>query len=130
MRSFSILPLVLFLVAGCAVGNMHPGDSCARCHNGESGWGNSSRFGAAGTVYTRAGKGDANVNVDITDARGRSVSLTSNAAGNFFTGQSLAPPLKVKLFRAGRPSVSATVPSGDCNACHSKGSSLGRICAP
>lgn len=134
MRAFPIWALITLLLAtaGCAPGNMHPGTSCARCHVEGGGFGKGSPFGAAGTIYSRAGKtrGVARVAIDITDSRGRSVSLTSNDVGNFYTGQSLTPPLEVKLSRAGAPSVFATAPSGDCNACHGESSPVGRIWAP
>jgi hypothetical protein len=134
MRAFTISALVYLLLAaaGCAPGEMHPGSSCARCHAEGGGFGKSAPFGAAGTVYSRAGKkeGVANVAIDITDSRGRSVSLISNEVGNFYTGQRLTPPLEVRLSRAGAPSFSATAPSGDCNGCHGESSALGRVWAP
>lgn len=134
MRAFTMSALVYFLLAtaGCVPGEMHPGTSCARCHVEGGGLGKSSPFGAAGTVYSRAGsrEGVAHVAIDITDSRGRSVSLISNDVGNFYTSQRLTPPLEVRVSRAGASTVSATAPSGDCNACHGESSALGRVWAP
>jgi hypothetical protein len=112
------------------MGEMHPGESCARCHEG----GSTPRFGAAGTVYSSltAGEGDGipDVSIYITDSTGQSVSLASNHVGNFYTTQVLTPPLQVTLSRAGAGRVSSTAPGGDCNSCHAAGSSLGRINVP
>ena len=124
--------LLVFLVlsGGCALAEMDPGDSCASCHNGRK----APAFGAAGTVYAGrvAGKHDGipDVAIDITDSSGRSVSLASNAAGNFFTREALTPPLQVTLTRAGGAKVSSVAPSGDCNSCHKGGSTLGRLFTP
>jgi hypothetical protein len=116
--------------SGCVLSEMHPGDSCARCHEEKS----AARFGAAGTVYRRTAAsedaGISDISVDVTDTSGRSVSLASNSVGNFYTDRVLTPPLQVTLSRAGAVSVSSTAPSGDCNSCHTDGSSLGRIYIP
>jgi hypothetical protein len=129
-RAFSITVLIMVLsgsAAGCAPGEMHPGESCGQCH----GSGDAPSFGAAGTVHPAgADDGLADVSIDITDSSGRSVSLVSNDVGNFYTTRALTPPLQVTLSRAGGPSVSATVPGGDCNGCHRDGSSPGRLSVP
>ncbi len=132
-RALSIPVLILVLsgaAGGCAPGEMHPGEGCARCHTD----GDAPSFGAAGTVYASptagADEGIAGVSIDITDSGGRSVSLASNEVGNFYTTRALTPPLRVTLSRTGAPSLSATVPGGDCNGCHQDGSPLGRLNVP
>ncbi len=129
-RALSISLLLAVLTgasAGCAPGEMHPGEGCARCHTGDD----APSFGAAGTVYAAGqDEGLSDVSIDITDSGGRSVSLASNDVGNFYTTSALTPPLRVTLSRPGGPSVSATVPGGDCNGCHQDGSSPGRLSVP
>jgi hypothetical protein len=132
-RALTGSALVLALAgagAGCAWEEMRPGERCGACHDG----GEAKRFGASGTVYGSPTPGHnvgiPGVTVDITDAEGRSVSLRSNEAGNFYTEQQLVPPLQVTLSRAGADSISSTAISGDCNACHTSGSSPGRAHIP
>lgn len=132
-RPFPLLALTLVLSAtagGCALADMHPGESCARCHDGDG----APRFGTAGTVYDgpagSEGDGLAGATVVVTDAAGRSVALTSNSVGNFFTDQALTPPLQVTLRAPGAASQTSIAPQGDCNSCHAGGSAPGRLHVP
>ena len=125
MRASPILAallLGLFTVAACGEeeeeegsATMRPGDDCLACHG----------FGAAGTVYAStsalAGDGISGVTVRITDGIGRVVTRTSNSAGNFYTSQSLVPPLLVAVTSGGTTRTMADAPSGACNACHGSG---------
>jgi len=124
-RTTSILAL-LFAAASCLgacdLGAMHPGTSCGSCHTG----GDAHAFGAAGTVYAQPNAflldGIEGVTVDITAADGHTVSLTSNEAGNFYTTTKLTPPLQVTLSKGGVSAKMANASSGDCNSCHTLGS--------
>jgi hypothetical protein len=93
---------------------MTPGDDCISCH---------SRFTFAGTVYAREdalpGDGVADVQVILTDAASRSITLTSNAAGNFYTEEPLQFPVSIEL-RRGQSSrrMSYPVTTGACSSCH------------
>jgi hypothetical protein len=104
---------------------MAPGQNCLACH----------RFTVAGTVFGSAsadsGSGLAGVSVVITDANSVDTTLTTNAAGNFFSSAALALPLKkAAVVRNGTRTEMGGVPAGDCNRCHSLppvGGAPGRI---
>lgn len=89
---------------------MRPGENCLSCHS----------FSLAGTVYDGSGAAAANVSVSVTDANGAKLSLTSNAAGNFYATQSVAFPAQVWL-QKGALGGGMNAPAGSCNACHNSG---------
>lgn len=107
---------------------MAPGQNCMACHG----------FSVAGTVFGSAtadsGSGLAGVTVIITDANSVDTTLTTNAAGNFFSGAALALPLKkATVVRNGTRTDMAGAPAGDCNRCHTlpaTGGAAGRIHVP
>jgi hypothetical protein len=128
---------VAALVAGCSGGEsdgavdsnapgplMKPGENCLSCHR--SG-GQASRYvwSAAGTVYpasnSLASAGVSGASVEIVDAAGKRVVLTTNRAGNFYTAEALKLPTKMAVVYQGKR---AEMPGelnalGACNACHS-----------
>jgi len=118
---------------------MHPGGNCIGCHAEEA---EGPRFVVAGTVMNDLRddtdcNGVAGVTVEITGADGQVVTLTTNAAGNFFLRESqgtVAMPYTAKLSYQGRERVMNTPqPSGACAACHSaKGAdgAPGRVLVP
>jgi hypothetical protein len=115
---------------------MRPGEDCLQCHT-ESGEASNKVWAAAGTVFSQLtaapDQGLQGVKVILTDAHGRVVQLVSNGAGNFYTAESLAFPLKAAVERNGvQVPMQAAVTNGGCNACHFPGSgtSDGCIAAP
>jgi hypothetical protein len=86
---------------------MRPGENCLSCHT----------FSLAGTVFDASGAAAANVSVSVTDAGGAKLTLTSNAAGNFYATQPVAFPATVWL-QKGALGGGMTAPAGSCNACH------------
>jgi hypothetical protein len=102
---------------------MHPGRACVACHDTTT---SAPRFTVAGTVFPTAHEPDdcdgaSGMSVIITDAAGKTVHLTTNAAGNFFTTTSLAKPYQVKVVSGTKTrSMGDSVESGDCNGCHTK----------
>jgi hypothetical protein len=84
---------------------MAPGQDCTRCHD----------FTAAGTVYATAGatQGEPGVTV-LLDGR---VSLTTNAAGNFYTRASLPASYAVQLTKGSLVQSMSGATRG-CNGCH------------
>ena len=120
---------------------MHPGVACIDCH--------SKSFGnevpallIAGTVYPSPREPDdcngaPNITVEVTDSQNKTVTMTTNSAGNFmynaFQGQ-LAPPFTAKVMANGQErAMKAPVPTGDCNSCHTQdglNGAPGRIYAP
>ncbi|MCE1204395.1 MAG: hypothetical protein LWW79_07285 [Holophagaceae bacterium] len=107
---------------------MAPGQNCLACHG----------FTVAGTVFGTAnadtGSGLGGITVIITDANSVDTTLTTNAAGNFFSTAPLALPLKkAAVVRNGTRTDMGGVPAGDCNRCHTlpaSGGAAGRIHAP
>ncbi|MBK9797834.1 MAG: hypothetical protein IPP58_15410 [Holophagaceae bacterium] len=107
---------------------MAPGQNCQACHGS---------FKVAGTVFGSAtadsGSGLAGIKVVITDANQMDTTLTTNAAGNFYTTTALALPLKkAAVLRNGTRTEMAGPPAGDCNRCHTLppgGGAAGRLFA-
>ncbi len=119
------LLLAAVLVAACGIPEnspmMRPGEDCLRCHSGER----AQQWTLAGTLFsspsaaTDAGLDGASVLV--TDANNRSLTLRTNGAGNFYTAESLAFPLRVEVQKDGvSVGMAMAVPSGGCNACHTQ----------
>ncbi len=105
-------------------GSMLPGANCLGCHTG----GEQGKFTAAGTVFTDSngsGKSSGAI-VTITDASGRSITLTTNSVGNFYTTQSLTFPITAEVEQGGFTSaMSSEVTTGACNTCHQCGGTAG-----
>jgi hypothetical protein len=110
---FALLALLapLTLLSACGESEedegplMAPGRDCIRCHD----------FTAAGTVYASAGasQGEPGVTV-LLDGR---VSLTSNAAGNFYTMAALPGSYAVEISKGGVTRTMSAA-SGRCSSCH------------
>jgi hypothetical protein len=122
---------------------MNPGISCLSCHSADfAGCGAANNpcpaasykpWSIAGTVYSSpdAGPNDGQPNVEIliTDGNGKELTLVSNSAGNFYTEEALAFPLKSlmvqnKTNRMQMDLTNAYIPPApgqvaDCNSCHS-----------
>lgn len=141
-------------MAGCAsgvtwkLGNtksplMHPGLACNACHSVMGG----PNLSIAGTVYKAPHDvNDCNgaappptVIVTITDAKGKVVNATVNAAGNFDVprqngAQRLTAPYSAKLSDGVKTrAMVGKVTSGDCNSCHTAAGingAPGRILVP
>ncbi len=117
---------------------MEPGMACISCH--KSAGGEAPQFTIAGTLYPTAHEPDlcngqngttAGAAVVITDASGKTVSLTPNSAGNFSYTGAVATPFRAKVTYMGRErDMAAAQTSGDCNACHTQNGTMsapGRI---
>jgi hypothetical protein len=115
---------------------MDPGRTCISCHASSF---EAPKFTIAGTVYPTGHEpdncyGTNTVSVQITDANGGTMTLTPNAAGNFYSIAAVAFPIQAKVIAGGKERVmTAAQPSGDCNTCHTQtGASMapGRIVVP
>ncbi|MEZ4222915.1 MAG: hypothetical protein R3B13_18375 [Polyangiaceae bacterium] len=118
---------------------MRPGGTCIQCHSAS---GEGPTLLVAGTVYPTAREPDdcngiSAIDVVVTDAQGKTVTLSTNAAGNFFyeaAPGALVPPYNAKVVSGGKERVmKQSVASGDCNTCHTqdgKDGAPGRIYAP
>ena len=142
---------------------MNPGRACISCHASSSGGDDSSGSGdnsgpggggesegargplftIAGTVYPSAHEPDlcngadgatTGATVVIVDAANRILTLTPNAAGNFFTLAALTTPLRAKVVYQGRERImTVALTTGDCNSCHTQNganNAPGRILLP
>lgn len=107
---------------------MRPGGACISCHT-------SMREGPrppltlAGTVYGNGREvDDCNgvgttaadpIEIAVTDATGRVVTMAPNVAGNFFSSTAVTFPITAVVRYQGRERAMTTpVSSGDCNSCH------------
>lgn len=115
---------------------MHPGRACITCHESEDG----PLWTIAGTVYPSLHEpNDCNgtrgrVEVVITDAKGATLTLPVNTAGNFFTSTAVTFPVHAKVVSGSTENAMiAAQTSGDCNSCHTPGGASaapGRVAAP
>jgi mono/diheme cytochrome c family protein len=122
--------------------SMRPGQACLSCH-AQSGGDDAPTTGFAGTVYQTAHEPDdcngvngktAAVQVVITDAAGKTFTLTPNSVGNFYRSTAFKPPYTAKVIANGKTRAMKTPQrDGDCNACHTERgaeSAPGRIFLP
>ena len=116
---------------------MNPGQACINCHASRGG--EAPRFSIAGTVYPSGHEpdlcyGTSAAQIVITDAAGKTLTLTPNSAGNFSSSTSVALPYHAKVVANGAErAMSAAQTSGDCNSCHTQfgaNSAPGRITLP
>jgi len=120
--------------------SMQPGVACISCH--ASSGGEAPQFTIAGTLYPtghepnqcNGANGTDGAQVVVTDAKGNTISLTPNSAGNFYYTGAVATPFRAKVTYMGRErDMAATQTSGDCNACHTQNGTMaapGRIILP
>jgi hypothetical protein len=137
MRLRQVGAMAALALAGCGLGGspvMRPGADCLHCHDG----GRARRWTVAGTVFpspdASPDSGILGAHVRIRDAVGWSFELRTNAAGNFYTAETVAFPLQVCVEDSGTVScMSGPVETGGCNSCHSeppKGGAAGRVSVP
>jgi hypothetical protein len=117
---------------------MAPGQSCISCHSQDEG----PRHAFAGTVYPTAHEpdnclgvnGSSSVQVVITGADGRILTLPVNRSGNFAIRTRVATPYTAKVVSNGKERQMATPQTnGDCNSCHTETGSNkapGRVMTP
>jgi hypothetical protein len=121
-------------------GDMNPGVACIGCH--ASTLGEAPTFSIAGTIYPTVNEPDlcygapqtAGAQVVITGADGRTLTLSPNGAGNFYSETAVKTPYSAKVVTAaGERAMTATQTSGDCNSCHTQtgaNNAPGRIMLP
>jgi hypothetical protein len=124
---------------------MHPGRACIECHR-RMGVRDpaAARMTIAGTVFPTGhepddcngapGTSEGGLTVEVTDAMGRTVTMSPNGVGNFSSTMTVTPPLTalVRSSVATRRMV-GEVTTGDCNGCHTQtGATMapGRITIP
>jgi hypothetical protein len=125
-----VIGLALSGCGGEGSPTMRPGEDCLTCHSSGD-----HAFTLAGTVFGDASaatsSGSSGVTVAVTDKNGTRVTLTSNAAGNFYTSQALVFPVSVEV-RSGTAvaQMFTSATKGGCNGCHAASGSIGRIHVP
>lgn len=124
LRAAMILLLATALLApGCkgrddAGPTMMPGEDCLGCHVRDV---RAPKFSVAGTAYLdHAGtKPAVGATVTVTDSRGVQVRLTTNSVGNFFSLDTMKPPLSARVELGGVVrEMKGHQPHGSCNYCH------------
>jgi len=119
---------------------MHPGGTCITCHASQD---DAPRYTIAGTVYPTireptdcngSNGTSAGIQVVVTDAAGRVLTLPVNTVGNFFTTAAVTFPFHAKVVRGTVERVmTAAQSTGNCNGCHTEAGANGapgRIVAP
>ena len=106
---------------------MNPGQACISCHSRD---GEAPAYTIAGTLFPTGHEPNNCYGVDaattkgakvvVTGADGKQLSLTPNAAGNFYSNTRVATPFQVKVVDgAGIERLMAgSLTNGDCNSCH------------
>lgn len=110
---------------------MLPGAACINCHsagNLEDRLSNQAQpmaedlfFSIAGTAFADwyGSAGLSGATIEVTDATGKLISLTTNSVGNFYTNKVVTPPLSARILYNGQSrKMARTVDTGNCNACH------------
>jgi hypothetical protein len=116
---------------------MHPGVACIACHTQDNG----PTFAIAGTVFPTAHEPDdcdglttTGATVEITGSDGKTLTLTVNSAGNFYSATKVAKPYKAKVIVGTKSrDMAGAQTDGDCNSCHTTdgaNGAPGRIMAP
>jgi hypothetical protein len=104
--------------------NMRPGENCKGCHD---------NFTIAGTVFpsaqAQASEGIAGVTVTVVDSASKTIALTSNDVGNFYTGDSVTWPASITLTLGARTANMPNAQNGACASCHTT-SAQGRVYLP
>jgi hypothetical protein len=117
---------------------MMPGQNCLKCHSA-GGEEDAPPWAAAGTLYddpnASEDQGVQGADVELTDANGWTITLHTNQAGNFYTAEKLAFPLKAACVNKDgrRDCMDPPVPYGGCNGCHTQppqNDAPGRIALP
>jgi len=119
---------------------MQPGDNCRRCHGGPgTSYPEAPEWTAAGTIFPGPDSpitdGVPSVQVHLMNPDGGMIeTLTTNAAGNFYTSTPLPTGFRVALDYEGESiEMPCAPPSGGCGACHNQppiGRAPGRIFLP
>jgi hypothetical protein len=103
---------------------MRPGNNCLRCHTTGKQAG-SKPFSFGGTVFPFANSdpcsnGVQGITVQVSDAKGKTVTVVSNEAGNFWSAESLTPPFRIVAKRGDKiAEMPIEAPTGGCALCHS-----------
>ena len=114
--------------------NMHPGVACIACHSREDG----PSFKLAGTVFSANTPDDClgakDASIIVTGADGKSIKMSANEAGNFYTELDLVLPYQAVVVSGGKTKAMVSPQAvGDCNSCHTEtgtNGAPGRITLP
>lgn len=91
-------------------------------------------FTVAGTAFTDLeGTGPlSGATITVIDSTGKTVTLTTNAVGNFYTAVAVTPPLTAEIsYNGNSRKMAHQVDTGACNSCHvCEGSPGGKLHGP
>ena len=115
---------------------MHPGRACITCHASRG----APTFTIAGTLFPTAHEPDdcdgasGSARVVIVDAKGVTLTLTPNSAGNFYSSTAITKPYKASIVDGQNVrAMGGAQTTGDCNSCHTvagANGAPGRIMTP
>jgi hypothetical protein len=108
-------------------GHHNAGSNCQGCHTGAGG---APLWTAAGTLYGAGGAALPGATVTIVDAAGKSIALVTAQNGNFWTGDAVQAPLRVKASLCPSSASMSATAGGACNSCHTASGTPGRIQLP
>lgn len=124
MKHALVLAAAALLASACVPEEgplMNPGDDCIACHGGGQGEGEPA-WTVAGTVFPsgQAAKSDGleGARITIVDADGKTFTLRSNQAGNFYTRERVTFPIDAIVEKDGVSNRMVQAPQGSCNFCH------------
>jgi len=112
MTRAATLAALLLATAACIPEEgpmMLPGSDCMECHDGGEG----PRWTVAGTWQRRGQQ------VRIQDVNGKTFTVHTNQAGNFWSAEPISFPLQVSVDGVAMPAPPVAASSrGSCNQCH------------
>ncbi len=109
--------LAALLGAACIPENgpmMEPGSDCLECHGGRGGEEDAVAWTVAGTW---SGQG---LHVYVQDSAGKSFTIRTNQAGNFYTREPIQFPIRVAVEGRFMP-ANVAASDASCNRCHGFG---------
>jgi len=125
---FVVAPVALLALVACDANGptMKPGENCKGCHD---------NFSVAGTVYpsaqAQASEGLSGVTVAVVDSAQKTVTMTSNSVGNFYSQESVTWPATITLTLGTRTASMQNGQSGACATCHNTSATgQGRVYLP
>ncbi len=133
MRAHLLALAVAVALTGCIPEEgpmMSPGEDCLSCHGGSGGEEDARPWTVAGTLSGSEGS-----RVTVFDSNGRSITMRTNQAGNFYTAEGIALPLtevwfdgrRITANEMWRSATGLTFTHGSCNrptsgsSCHAGG---------
>ena len=119
--SFDLTCLAAAALPTPSDGHHNAGTECLSCHSNAAIVGSTRVWTVAGTVYNST-SGAAAVSqgtIEVVDAAGKTVQMSTATNGNFWTTQAVTFPLHVRASKCPYDvTMSSSASAGSCNGCH------------